>query len=87
MNSATYWLLDTSLPLFGVHVAEEIHPNYRLHDAVSLDDGGKVPGGLLPGVGQGLHEVAHRLLVGQDQDDTVAHSVLLVNLGNMCNIS
>ena len=44
-----------------------------------------MPGGLLPGVGQGLHQVAQRLLVGEDEHDPVAHSALLVNLENNQN--
>ena len=55
-------------PVVGVHIAEVVCPHHRLHDAVSFDDGGEVPGGLLliPGVGEGLHQVTHRLLVGKD---------------------
>ena len=54
--------------MVGVHIAEVVCPQHRLHDAVSLDDGGEVPGGLflMPGVGEGLHQVTNRLLVGED---------------------
>ena len=70
-----YWL-----PVISFNVPEEVLPHSRLHDAVTLDDGREVPGGLLPGVGEGLHEVAERLLVGKGEHDAVALSILLIHL-------